>query len=353
MKTVYKFIALLIIAALLLPINISVHAAEALFVSADAAVLIEEESGKVLFEKNKDVPLPMASTTKVMTAYVALLHGNADDTVAVPKEAVGTEGSSCYFKEGEKLSLYDMVTALLLRSANDAAVAIAYHIGGSIEGFAALMNKEARALGLHNTNYKNPHGLDEEGHRTTAHDLAKAMAAARELEFFCEINAKKKAEITNSEGYTRLIYNHNKLLSMYEGTCGGKTGFTKKSGRCLVSVAEKEGVSLIAVTLNAPSDWQDHINMLDNGFSRTKHIVIREEGELSFCLPIIGENRDHTVANLDRAEITLIDEDFEEIEESIHLPPFCFGRKKGDVVGTAIYRIGNKTVLTVPLAVTE
>jgi D-alanyl-D-alanine carboxypeptidase len=209
----------------------------------------------------------MASTTKIVTAVIALTELDSDKIIEVDKRAVGIEGSSVYLEEGEMLSAKSLVYATLLSSANDAAAALAYEISGDIPSFAMKMNELAASLGLQNTNFTNPHGLDDKEHYTSAHDLALLTAYAIKNPLFLEIASTKRAEIISSLK-NRTLVNHNKLLSSYEGCVGVKTGYTKKSGRSLVSAAERNGKMLISVTINAPDDWIDHKRMLDFGFSR-------------------------------------------------------------------------------------
>ena len=239
-------------------------------IGAQSAILMAED-GRVLYEKSADLRLPMASTTKIMTAIVALEQNDPETLFTVPKEAVGVEGSSCYLKEGEVLSLHSLVYALMLQSANDAAAAIATCTAGSIEEFALLMNLKAAELGLDNTHFENPHGLDSEGHYTTSRDLAKLALYCMENELFSQIWATSHISIPlyeNEETTPRQLYNHNKLLRSYENCVGGKTGYTMRCGRCLVSAAEENGMTLVAVTLNDRSDWADHVLLYKYGFDK-------------------------------------------------------------------------------------
>ena len=213
-----------------------------------------------------------------MTALVVCELIPLDQAVSIPKNAVGTEGSSVYLQEGEILTIKELLAALLLESANDAAAALAIVTAGSIENFAKKCNEKAAELGLKSSNFTNPHGLYDENHYTTAYDLAIITAYALKEPTIREIVATKKLQIPlgitehNPFGQgTRYLKNHNKMLSTYEGAIGVKTGFTKKSGRCLVSAAEKNGLTLIAVTLNAPDDWKDHTAMLDFGFENFEY----------------------------------------------------------------------------------
>lgn len=244
-------------------------------ISAQSAVLIEAESGERAYQKSADMPLPMASTTKIMTAVVALEIASPTQIITVSPEAVGTEGSSVYLTEGEQLTLEQLLYALLLESANDAAIAIAIGTAGSVEEFCRRMNQKAEALSLESTHFSNPHGLDDPEHYTTASDLAMLTRYALQNELFSKIVSTRKTTIPHAgvDG-VRLLVNHNKLLRLSEECIGVKTGFTTLSGRCLVSAAKRDGVTLIAVTLNAPNDWNDHLALFEYGFSHYEHISL-------------------------------------------------------------------------------
>ncbi len=262
----------------LLAINIS--AITVCAISAKSAVLIDGASGRVLYEHNAYEKMPMASTTKIMTGLLACESGKLGEPVKASAFASGTEGSSLWLKIGEKLTLEELTYGLMLKSGNDAAVAIAEHLGGSADAFALLMNKKAMGIGAVNTNFKNPHGLDAEGHYTTAFDLALIAREAMKNEKFREIVSTKTYSIPmQGENWDRALKNHNKLLWQYEGCNGIKTGFTKKCGRCLVSSAEQDGMRLICVTLNAPDDWNDHKYMLDYGFSNYKLKTVAKQDD--------------------------------------------------------------------------
>ena len=258
-------------------------------VSAKGAVLIEADSGTVVFEKNKDLVLPMASTTKIMTAIVAIENCSLDEKFTIPLEATNIEGSSIYLKEGEILSCKELLYALMLESANDSAVALAYATCDSLEAFVSLMNEKANDLGLSSTHFTNPHGLDDDEHYTTPYELGIIATYAMKNPVFREIVGTYKTTIplNNGEG-TRVLVNHNKLLRSFEGVNGIKTGFTKKSGRCLVSSAEVDGVSMICVTLNAPNDWQNHKNMLEYGFSKYECIDLADSGYYILEIDVIN-----------------------------------------------------------------
>ncbi len=276
-------------------------------VSAKSAVLIEAQSGCVVFGRNETLRLPMASTTKIMTALVALELASPDTVISVDARAVGVEGSSIYLTEGETLTLEQLLYALLLESANDAAVAIAIGLSGSVESFAKCMNDKATALGLTSTHFENPHGLDGEEHYTTAYELALIAQAMLTNDLLRTIVSTRKTTIPHAgtDG-VRLLVNHNKLLRLYDGCIGVKTGFTKKSGRCLVSAAERDGVTLIAVTLDAPDDWNDHSALFDYGFTRFESVTLCKEGELLHTMPLTGSTEESvTLCNSAELRLTL------------------------------------------------
>ncbi|MCA0970295.1 D-alanyl-D-alanine carboxypeptidase [Halobacillus litoralis] len=245
-------------------------------VSAEHAVLMDSESGRVLFEKDAYDSSLIASTTKIMTAIIAIESGKLDEKVEVSGQAVRTEGSSIYLTEDEKIPLRDLVYGLMLRSGNDSAVAIAEHVGGSVEGFTHLMNEKAQWLGMQSSHFENPHGLDGETHFSSAYDLGLLMAYAMKDETFREVTGSEKY-LSENRDYAWM--NKNKLLTKYyEPTNGGKTGFTKKAGRTLVSSAERDGMELIAVTLNAPDDWNDHQRMYEWGFEHFETVQLQKQG---------------------------------------------------------------------------
>ncbi len=268
----------------------------ALDTSANCAVLIETTTGTVLYEKNAHTKTGMASTTKIMTALLALEKSKPDDIVTISRNAANTEGSSLYLKPGDKIRMIDLVYGLMLNSGNDAAVAIAEHICGNVQEFAKGMTKKARDLGLENTSFKNPNGLDADGHYTTAYDLAQITRYAMQNENFEKIVSTKKYTAKTADGTDMYFVNHNKLLSMYEGCIGVKTGYTKSTGRCLVSCAERNGIRFIAVTLGSPDDWNDHKKMLDYAFSRYESKDILKENQI--IKTVTAKNSDGVVVNV-------------------------------------------------------
>ena len=260
-------------------------------VSARSSVLYEPVSGTFILEKDANTRLPMASTTKIMTALLAIERLDLDEVVTVPAEATGIEGSSVYLKENDELTVRDLVYSVLLQSANDAATAIALIVSGDVKSFADEMNARAKEIGLCDTNFENPHGLDSENHYTTAHDLALLAAEALKNGQFKEICSTFKYSFNISEG-KRTVVNHNKMLKRYDGATGVKTGYTDKSGRCLVSSAERNGITMIAVTLNAPNDWQDHTKMLDYGFESYEAVRLSEITATEYKIPVTAGKSD-------------------------------------------------------------
>ena len=232
-------------------------------VSAEHAIVMDAETGRVLYEKNAGEQGLIASTTKIMTALVVCEQCNVLDRMRIPKEAVGIEGSSMYLREGEVLTIQELLYGLMLQSGNDAAVALAIYCGGTVEGFAELMNDKARALGLQDTHFENPNGLDSPGHYSSARDLAVLAAYAMKNPIFAKTVSTKSVKIGQ-----RYLTNHNKLLWRLDGVDGVKTGFTKAAGRILVSTAVRDGRRLVCVTMNDPDDWNDHQTLLEDGFQR-------------------------------------------------------------------------------------
>lgn len=248
-------------------------------VSSNACIVICADTNQVLFGESIHEKLGMASTTKIMTAIIALEKGDPDDTVTVSQNAANQEGSSVYLKAGEKVKLSDLLYALMLNSGNDAAVAIAEHISKTEDKFVAEMNKKAKKLKLKNTHFENPCGLPDKEHYSTAYDMAVLMSYAIKNKEFMRIVGTKDHRFETDSSVTHLK-NHNKLLWKYPFSTGGKTGFTKSSGRCLVSSAAKNGINLVTVTLNAPDDWNDHMKLLDFGFKKVEMTVVCEKNQI-------------------------------------------------------------------------
>lgn len=337
--SVCKKITSLLIAVILSCIFLSYPLkVSALSVSASSAILIDAQSGKVLFEKNSQKILSMASTTKIMTAVVAIESGSLERTVIISKESVGIEGSSIYLCEGEKLTLEQLLYALMLSSANDAATAIAIAVAGSEAAFSDMMNDTATKIGLTSTHFDNPHGLDSENHYTTAYDLAKLSSYALKLPKFKAIVSTYKHQIPLAgKENARLLVNHNKLLRSYEGIIGVKTGYTKRSGRCLVSAAERNGLVLIAVTLNAPDDWKDHKSMLDYGFDNYESVDLTvSEGVLT--IPVVSGTKASVICSQQENLSSLLPKDHGAIICRTELKRFTYAPvSRGEKVGQIIY----------------
>lgn len=247
-------------------------------VSAAQAILMDAESGQVLFEKDAFEARPIASITKIMTAILAIESGKMDEKATVSRNAIYTEGSSIYLEQGENITIKDLVYGLMLRSGNDAAVAIAEHIGESEEGFVYLMNEKAMWLGMDQTHFTNPHGLDDEEHYSSAYDMALLTREAMKNKQFREISGST-SYLSENRSYS--WRNKHKLVTgYYENATGGKTGYTKQTGRTLVTTAEKNGHSLIVVTLNAGNDWNDHIALFEWGFEELTENSPEKETEV-------------------------------------------------------------------------
>lgn len=279
-KVIIRTAAALLAAVLLYP-------GSAGAISAQKAILLDGETGRVLYEKRADERSLIASTTKMMTALVVCEQCNVLDRVRIPKEAVGIEGSSMYLREGEVLTVQELLYGLMLSSGNDAAVALAIYCGGTVEGFAQLMNDKARMLGLAGSHFTNPHGLDAPDHYSTARDLAVLAAYAMKNPIFAQTVGTKKVTVGN-----RCLCNHNKLLWQVEGADGVKTGFTKAAGRILVSSAVRQGRRLICVTINDGNDWADHKTLFENGFSRFSVRKILSAGDCMGTIAVFGGESD-------------------------------------------------------------
>ncbi len=319
---------------------------------AQAAYLLEANSGRVLYAKNENARLPMASTTKVMTALLAIESGRLEETVTVADEAVGTEGSSMYLKKGETIPLIDLVYGLMLTSGNDAAVAIAFFLDGGIEAFASRMNAKAAELGLADTHFVTPNGLHDKDHYTTAKDLARLGAAALENPEFSEIVAAQYHRTGGSNPHT--LKNKNRLLWEYEGGIGVKTGYTKAAGKCLVFAAERGAMKLCGAVLNCPTMWNTAKALLDRGFSdyRAKTFL---SADTFFSLPV----QNGVKKALSAAPVSAILYPTEVGGEEVFSVETSFDAaipapvSAGDPVGTAtLYRNGI-AVRSVPIAAAE
>ena len=344
MKTTRYTAAVLLIILATLSLPFTSRASEVISLSARAAVLYEPTTGEFIYSYNQNERLGMASTTKIMTALIALESLDPEKEIEVDDRAIGVDGSSIYLEKGEIMTAEALIYSLMLRSANDAAEALAYEISGSIEEFCRLMNERAVSLGLSDTNFKNPHGLDAKDHYTTAHDLAIISAEALKNPKFKQISSTYKKTV-QSNIKTRTLINHNKLLKKYDDCIGIKTGYTQKCGRSLVGAAERDGLTLISVTIDAPNDWADHKKLLDLGFETFRTVKIMDEGEFAFALPIInGDPESVNITNKDAVRI-VTRSNASNIQREISLPRFLTNNvEAGDTVGSIIFRIDGKIV---------
>lgn len=320
--------------------------------SAQAAVLVDQTSGRVLYGKNEDQKMKIASLTKIMTAIIAIEKGELEELVTVGPNAVNVEGSSIYLKKDEKVTLETLLYGLMLRSGNDAAVAIAEYIGGSVEGFVYLMNEKANLLGLEHTHFANPHGLDAPEHYSSAKDLAILTQYALQNPTFQRIvKTQVKTVEWEGEDWKRTFINKNKILKLYPPADGVKTGFTKLARRTLVTSATKDGQQLIAVTLNDGNDWQDHMNLFEYGFDKysleevvnvNQRITATEHknDKGKRLVLVAGKSLLYPLKEDEEAKVTL---------EPIVSYPLKRVKSNGILVGTARAYFGKELIGTVPL----
>ncbi len=307
-------------------------------VSAKAAVLMVAETGEVLYKVNPDLHLPMASTTKIMTSLLAIEACTPMRVIKVTDEMVNIEGTSMGLLPGDLVTLRALVTGMLLQSGNDAAHTVACVLGGTQEEFAKLMNARARQIGMHNTNFVTASGLDAKGHYSSAYDMALLAREAIKNPEFRSICSQKYARLCyGNPPYMRTLTNHNRLLWCYKDAIGIKTGFTKKSRRCLVSAAERDGVLLVAVTLNDSDDWNDHIKLYEYGFSKVTGVPL--DGDLSgVSLKVVGGNKSAALVKLVGQPKAGFIGEVPTIERQVHMRAFEYAPiKEGDIVGYVRY----------------
>ena len=312
--------------------------------SAEKAILMDAVTGRIIYEKAADEQSLIASTTKIMTALIICEQCNVLDRVRIPKEAVGIEGSSMYLREGEILTVQELLYGLMLRSGNDAAVALAIYCSGTVEGFAQQMNDKARTLGMDGSHFVNPNGLDAPDHYATARDLAVLASYAMENPIFRQTVSTKSVAVGQ-----RLLTNHNKLLWRLDGADGVKTGYTKAAGRILVSSATRSGRRLVGVTINAPDDWNDHAVLMEQGFSNYAVRKVIQTGQILGHVVIAGGQS---------ARVQLLAaSDFEypmAVQESYEIklagPGFAYAPvAAGAEAGTAHICISGKAIGSVPM----
>lgn len=327
-------------------------------VSAQSAVVLTADTGAVLFEKDGHTPRPVASTTKIMTALLALeaAQEQGDPLVDITQEMVAVEGSSMGLQAGDSISLTGLAAGMLLASGNDAANAAALYLEGSLESFAARMNQRAAALGMEDTHFVTPSGLDgvdAQGlaHLSTAYDMALLARAALEDQAFRQLCSSPSLAVEFAEPVKRVTYtNHNKLLAQYQGCVGVKTGFTKEAGRCLVSAAERDGALLIAVTLNAPNDWQDHTALLDYGFSQVEPYQLAG-GDVRLTVPVVGSPEEAvSLRGSNGGEVTLPLGQGAQVERVVRVPKFLYAPvEAGEQVGEICWYLEGQLLGSAPL----
>ena len=316
---------------LLVPFNVG-----AVSTSAKSAILINADTGEVIYEQNAREKLPMASTTKIMTALLLCETGDMDKQITVTAEMVRVEGTSMGLLAGDKVSYQALLYGMLLSSGNDAANVTAYALGGTIDGFVKMMNQKAEELGLHNTHFQTPSGLDGDEHYTTAEDLANLARVCMQNELFAEAAASKTAVLEyGNPPYRRTLTNHNKLLKTFDGAIGVKTGFTKKSGRCLVSAAERDGKRVIAVTLKDPDDWVDHTALLNYGLEQIKTTKISPETE-EYSVPVVASSEKSIKLKIEDFTVNSLDD--KGFSYKINIPRFLYAPiEKGEKIGDIVY----------------
>lgn len=322
--------------------------AEDLDVSAKSAILICADSCSVIWSKNEEEPLPMASTTKIMTALLALetMRATKNKEVEITEDMVRVEGTSMGLRSGDIVDLNALAQGMLLCSGNDAANAAAIAVSGNIENFIFLMNEKAKLIGMKDTKFSTPSGLDKDGHHSTAKDMALLGAYAMENDDFAKIVSQKNMKVKFINPSKVVSYkNHNKLLKLYNGCIGIKTGFTKAAGRCLVSCAEKNGARLICVTLNAPSDWDDHIKLYNFGFENTECKVF-DDRNFKAEIPIKNSQDEKILAiGISSFSRTFKKGEGDKVVRSVEVPKIYEGNiQKGQTIGKVVYYLDGKAI---------
>ena len=347
-----KIICTIISAAMLFMLAPGAHAVSLSGISAKASIIIEAQSGKVIAGKNEYEKLPMASTTKIMTTLLLIESGGLDEEFKVDNNAIMVEGSSMGLCQDDIVTKRALCYGMMLPSGNDAANETAVLLGGSAEKFADMMNEKAEQLGLENTHFVTPSGLHDDKHYSTAYDMAKLTGEALKNETFREICGTSSIKLKfGNPPYERWLVNTNKLLALYDGCIGVKTGFTDEAGRCLISAAEKDGVTLICVTLNAPNDWNDHIKMYDYGFSVTES----RSADFDFSdlyVDVAGGDTDRIkVAPADVPKYTIVNGEVPEMSYKVKLDKFIYAPvSRGRKAGTIEFYSGDNLVMTTELA---
>lgn len=332
----------------------SAPVAEAISVSAECAVLLCADTGEVLFSHNGKKRHSMASTTKIMTALLTLEAGEPNREIKVTKTMTAVEGTSMGLLPGDTVTLYALACGMLLSSGNDAANTAAIALGGSQAAFAEQMNARAAEIGMTETHFVTPSGLDDEAHYSTAYDMALlGCEAIRNPQFLQICKSKSMVAYYGNPPYRRVLSNHNRLLKLYAPCIGIKTGFTKKSGRCLVSAARRDGVTLVAVTLHAYDDWNDHIAMYEYGFSAVQSVAL-DSTLAGVSLPVTGGLRPSVSVGFAAEPCAVFDKNDGAVQRTLYLKPFVYAPVQcGEVVGKAVYTQGDRTLCTVDLVTVQ
>ena len=336
-RTILRTAAILVAAVLLFPV-------QAQAISARRAMVLDAVTGRTLYERRAGERSLIASTTKIMTALVVCRRCNVLDRVKIPREAVGVEGSSMYLREGEILTVQELLYGLMLCSGNDAAVALAIYCGGTVEGFAELMNDKARELGMTGSHFENPNGLDAPRHYSTARDLAILAAEAMKDPVFAQTVSTRSIRVGDRE-----LRNHNKLLWRLEGADGVKTGYTRAAGRILVSSACRQGRRLICVTIDAPDDWNDHERLLERAFGLYTLREAVPAGEKVGRIPVLGgAEMEVQLCTAKSFSYPLAQGETPRIQ--LPAEQFCYAPvARGAPAGTAYVRLGKTVIGSLPL----
>ncbi len=328
----------------------SVSSAEINGMSAQAYILYCVNNREIILSKDENRILPMASTTKIMTSLIAFDEAEKEDRVVEFTEEMSAEGSSMYLKVGDKLRLSDLASGMMAASGNDGANAIAYTLGGSEQGFAEIMNSYAEKIGMENTHFTNPSGLPDDNHYSTAYDMALLMSYAMENESFSSMTSKKSVTVDfiSPVGHSATFQNHNRLLSLYDYTIGGKTGYTLEAGRCLVTCAEHDGLRFVAVTLDDGNDWEDHISLYEYGFENYSLLSVADKFyEISF----LGFESEKIRLLPDKSISRVVEKPKAyEITSEAFIPSAAFpSAKGGDTLGKLVYYSQWEIIMETPL----
>lgn len=351
MKKAVSFILALVMAVISFPYALAEESEDSdnLGVSAESYVLYCADNGQIIASENENKRMKPASTTKIMTSLLVLEEAASSDSVITFTEDMSAEGSSMYLEIGEKVHLSDLAVGMMMSSGNDAANAAALSISDSFEDFSERMNERAEQIGMKNTHFETPSGLDDDNHYSTAFDMALLMSYALENEDFANLTAKNSAKVDFVEPDKHITYsNHNRLLSLYEYCTGGKTGYTQAAGRCLVTSAKKDGLTLVCVTMNDRNDWKDHAALYNYGYEKYCRTDCNDSDFIA-DIPCVGGQEDSVsvIAESDTS-IVLPVESKSKLERKVYIDSFFYAPvKKGQNVGRIDYFVGTKVVSSV------